>query len=724
MRTDYQMSQLDVLEAEAVHVMREVAAEFERPVLLFSGGKDSIVMLALAAKAFWPARIPFPVMHVDTGHNFPEVLEFRDRRVAELGVRLVIASVQESIDAGRVTEETGRHASRNRLQTVTLLDAIEEHRFDALFGGARRDEEKARAKERVFSFRDEFGQWDPKNQRPELWNLYNTRIRRGEHIRVFPLSNWTELDVWAYIEREKLEIPSIYYAHERPVFERDGLLLADNPYVTARRGRAAVHRDRPVPHGGRHDLHRGGVLRGGHGGRGDRRGGRDPDHRARPDPGRRPDQRGSDGRPQARGVLLMDILRFATAGSVDDGKSTLIGRLLYDSKSIFADQLEAVERTSRDRGEEQTNLALLTDGLRAEREQGITIDVAYRYFATPRRKFIIADTPGHIQYTRNMVTGASTADLAVVLVDARNGLTEQSRRHAFLATLLRVPHMVLAVNKMDLVDYQAEVFERICEEFSSFAAKLDIGDLTFIPMSALHGDNVVDRSANMPWYDGPSLLHHLEHVHIASDRNLIDVRFPVQYVIRPQAATDAGLHDYRGYAGQVAGGVLKPGDEVLHLPSGFTTRIRGIETAGVPVAEAFPPMSVTLLLDDDVDISRGDMICRPHNRPAGAQDIEAMLCWMSSEQVLARRSRLVVKHTSRTVKAIVTDLHYRIDVNTLHRDESAAQLTLNEVGRVRLRLTQPIFCDPYSRNRTTGGLILIDEATNATVGAAMITDAH
>ena len=419
----------------------------------------------------------------------------------------------------------------------------------------------------------------------------------------------------------------------------------------------------------------------------------------------------------------MDILRFATAGSVDDGKSTLIGRLLYDSKSIFADQLEAVERTSRDRGEDYTNLALLTDGLRAEREQGITIDVAYRYFATPRRKFIIADTPGHIQYTRNMVTGASTADLAVVLVDARNGLTEQSRRHAFLTTLLRVPHMVLAVNKMDLVDYSAEVFERITEEFSAFAARLDIGDLTFIPISALHGDNVVDRSANMPWYDGPSLLHHLEHVHIASDRNLIDVRFPVQYVIRPHASTDAELHDYRGYAGQVAGGVLKPGDEVLHLPSGFATRVQRIESAGKPVAEAFAPMSVTLLLDDDVDISRGDMICRPNNRPAAAQDIEAMVCWMSSDTKLARRSRLVVKHTSRTVKAIVTDLHYRIDVNTLHRDEAATQLGLNEVGRVRLRLTQPIFGDPYARNRTTGGLILIDEGTNATVGAAMITEA-
>ena len=418
----------------------------------------------------------------------------------------------------------------------------------------------------------------------------------------------------------------------------------------------------------------------------------------------------------------MDILRFATAGSVDDGKSTLIGRLLYDSKAIFEDQLDAVERTSRDRGEEYTNLALLTDGLRAEREQGITIDVAYRYFATPARKFIIADTPGHIQYTRNMVTGASTADLAVVLVDARKGLTEQSRRHAFLTTLLRVPHLVLAVNKMDLVEYEASVFEAIKAEFAAFATKLEIGDLTFVPVSALHGDNVVQRSVNMPWYDGPSLLHHLENVHIASDRNLIDVRFPVQYVIRPHQATDPDLHDYRGYAGQVAGGIVKPGDEVMHLPSGLTARIERIDTADGTVSEAYPPMSVTLVLGEDIDISRGDMICRPHNQPISTQEIEAMVCWMSADRVLAPRNRLIVKHTTRATKAIVRDLHYRLDVNTLHRDESVASLSLNEIGRVSLRVTQPLFCDPYARNRFTGGIILIDEATNATVGAGMITE--
>ncbi len=453
----------------------------------------------------------------------------------------------------------------------------------------------------------------------------------------------------------------------------------------------------------------------------DETGGADTDG-ARRERGKHESTGGTGGTGGAEGDRGMDILRLATAGSVDDGKSTLIGRLLYDSKAIFEDQLASVERTSKERGEDFTNLALLTDGLRAEREQGITIDVAYRYFATPRRKFIIADTPGHIQYTRNMVTGASTADLAVVLVDARNGLTEQSRRHAFLTTLLRVPHLVLAVNKMDLVGYEPAAFDQIVEEFTAFGTKLEIGDLTFIPISALHGDNVVDRSLNMAWYNGPSLLHHLEHVHIASDRNLIDVRFPVQYVIRPHQATDPDLHDYRGYAGQIAGGILKPGDEVMHLPSGLTTTIKRIDTATGPVDEAYPPMSVTLLLDDDLDISRGDMICRPHNQPQVTQDVQAMVAWMTDAPVLTPRSRLIVKHTTRTVKAMVRDIGYRLDVNSLHRDESADRLALNEIGRVALRLTQPIFCDPYARNRITGGMILIDEATSATVGAGMIMD--
>jgi bifunctional enzyme CysN/CysC len=420
------------------------------------------------------------------------------------------------------------------------------------------------------------------------------------------------------------------------------------------------------------------------------------------------------------GRPAMDLLRFATAGSVDDGKSTLIGRLLYDSKSIFSDQLEAVEAASQAKGDDYVNLALLTDGLRAEREQGITIDVAYRYFATPRRKFIIADTPGHIQYTRNMVTGASTADLAIVLVDARKGMVEQSRRHAFIATLLRVPHLVLAVNKMDLVDYSQEVFERIRDEFVGFAAKLNVPDLAVIPISALLGDNIVTRSANTPWYDGSSLLHHLENLHVASDRNLTDVRFPVQYVIRPQSSA---LPDYRGYAGTVASGVLKPGDDVLVLPSGFTTKITHIDTADGPVAEAFPPMSVTVRLADEIDISRGDMLCRPHNAPTPAQNIDAMVCWMT-ERPLQPRQKIVVKHTTRSARAMVKDIQYRLDVNTLHRDESAGALGLNDVGRVQLRTMQPLMVDPYQQNRATGGFILVDEATNTTVGAGMITAAN
>jgi len=415
----------------------------------------------------------------------------------------------------------------------------------------------------------------------------------------------------------------------------------------------------------------------------------------------------------------VDILRLATAGSVDDGKSTMIGRMLYDTKTVFQDQIEAVERASKQRGDDYVDLALLTDGLRAEREQGITIDVAYRYLATPRRKFIIADTPGHIQYTRNMVTGASTADLALVLVDARNGLVEQSRRHAFIATMLQVPHLVLCVNKMDLVDFSQDVYEDIRREFEQFATRLQVNDLRVIPISALHGDNMVTRSEKTPWYDGPTLLHHLENLYVASDRNLIDVRFPVQFVVRPKSTEH---HDYRGYAGQVAGGVLKAGDEVMVLPSGLTSRIASVETADGPVEEAFPPMSVTVLLEDDIDVSRGDMICRPNNAPAVAQDVEAMVCWMAEEPLQAGQ-KFAIKHTTRMARAVVKDVRYRLDVNTLHRDEGASQLGLNDIGRLQLRTTQPLLCDPYSRNRTTGAFILIDERTNRTVAAGMIAAA-
>ncbi len=415
--------------------------------------------------------------------------------------------------------------------------------------------------------------------------------------------------------------------------------------------------------------------------------------------------------------MSMELVRLATTGSVDDGKSTLIGRMLYDTKQIFQDQLDAIELASKNRGTDYVDLALLTDGLRAEREQGITIDVAYRYFATPKRKFVLADTPGHIQYTRNMVTGASTADIALVLVDARAGILEQTRRHSFIASLLRVPHLVLCVNKMDLVDFSEDRYNEIVDEFKDFATRLDIHDLRFVPVSALEGDNVVEESERTPWYSGPSVLHLLEDIYVASDRNMIDVRFPVQYVIRPHTMEH---QDYRGYAGQVVGGVLKPGDDVMVLPSGFESRIASIDTYDGPVAEAAPPMSVTIRLEDDLDISRGDMICRPHNRPDVGQDIDAMICWLTDQAQLRPGAKYAIKHTTRWARALVADMQYRLDINSLHRDEEADHLSLNEIGRIRLRTTQPLFFDEYRRNRATGSFILVDEGTNSTVGAGMI----
>jgi len=413
-----------------------------------------------------------------------------------------------------------------------------------------------------------------------------------------------------------------------------------------------------------------------------------------------------------------ELLRIATAGSVDDGKSTLIGRLLHDSKAIFEDQLEHVLQTSERRGDGYLNLALLTDGLRAEREQGITIDVAYRYFQTPRRKFIIADTPGHEQYTRNMVTGASTADLSIMLVDARKGVSEQTRRHAFISSLLRIPHVVVCVNKMDLVGYAEDVFYAILEEMTDWAARLQIPDMTFIPISALHGDNVVDRSHAMQWYGGAPLLYHLEHVVIAPDRNLNDVRFPVQWVIRPMSDEH---HDYRSYGGQVAGGVLRPGSEVVVLPGGQRTKIAAIDAYRGELEAAFPTMSVALRLADEIDVSRGDMLVEPEDQPVSARELEAVVCWMS-ESPLAPRGRYTIKHTTRTARAIVEQIEHRVDVNTLEH-VPASQLTLNEIGRVQLRCSTALVVDPYARNRTTGSFILIDEGTNDTVAAGMIVAA-
>ncbi|HHP7240626.1 MAG TPA: sulfate adenylyltransferase subunit CysN [Cyclobacteriaceae bacterium] len=412
----------------------------------------------------------------------------------------------------------------------------------------------------------------------------------------------------------------------------------------------------------------------------------------------------------------MELLRFTTAGSVDDGKSTLIGRLLYDSKSIFEDQFDSVRKSSERKGLKHVDLALLTDGLKDEREQGITIDVAYRYFATPKRKFIIADTPGHIQYTRNMVTGASTANLALILIDARNGVVEQTYRHSIIASILQIPHVIVCINKMDLVDYKQEVFDRILEDFQQFASKLDIKDVRFIPISALNGDNVVNRSEMTPWYQGSTLLHTLENIHIGSDHNHIDCRFPVQTVIRPKSDD---YHDYRGYAGRIAGGVFKPGDDIIVLPSGLTSKVKSIETFDGPIEEAFAPMSVVMRLEDDIDISRGDMIVRTNNQPEPEQDVEVMMCWLNNSKPRPR-AKYILKHTTSESKAMLKEIRYKLDVNTMHRNEQDKEIGMNDICRVQLRSTKPLLVDPYRKNRITGSLVLIDEGTNETVAAGMV----
>jgi sulfate adenylyltransferase subunit 1 len=418
----------------------------------------------------------------------------------------------------------------------------------------------------------------------------------------------------------------------------------------------------------------------------------------------------------SKDYLNMDLLRFTTAGSVDDGKSTLIGRLMYDTKTIFADQLEAIEQSSAKRGDENVNLALLTDGLKAEREQGITIDVAYRYFATPKRKFIIADTPGHTQYTRNMVTGASTANLAIILIDARKGVIEQTSRHTFIANLLGIKHVVVCVNKMDLVDYDQKTFEKIKDQYTDFTSKLDIPDIRFIPISALKGDNVVNKSENMSWYNGSTLLYTLENVQINADLNYVDARFPVQWVIRPQSDK---YHDYRGFAGQVAGGTFKVGDEVVALPSGFSSKVKSVELNGEGIEEAFAPMSATITLEDEIDIARGDLLAKPNNKPEVGQEIDLMICWMN-EKAMNPRGKYLLKHTSNEVRAMITNTLYKIDINTLHKLEEDKSVNMNEIARIQLKTAKPLMYDSYKKNRTTGAIILVDEFSNETVGAGMI----
>ena len=730
---DDRLTHLQRLEAEAIHIMREVVAEFRKPVMLYSIGKDSSVMLHLAIKAFYPSKPPFPLLHVDTGWKFREMLAFRDETAARLAMPLIVHRNEAGTAEGVTPFTHGAGFYTHLMKTEALKQALDAHGFDAAFGGARRDEEKSRAKERIFSFRSENHSWDPKNQRPELWNLYNGRIRQGESVRVFPLSNWTELDVWQYILAENIPIVPLYLARERPVVERNGqLIMVDDDRLPLEPGEVPDDAPDPLPHtwllsaDGSH-----GILR------------------SEPSRDRLRDALGAQlgtlrtadrprclrlhGEEEARGLFLMDntpfdpaafkaylarhetkdLLRFLTCGSVDDGKSTLIGRLLHDTQLLFDDQLASLERDSRKHGTTGTDIdfALLLDGLEAEREQGITIDVAYRFFATDRRKFIVADTPGHEQYTRNMVTGASTADLAVILIDARKGVLTQTRRHSYIAALLGIRHVVLAVNKIDLLDYAQPAFEEIVADYRDFATELGFQSLTPIPLSARFGDNVSRRSSQMPWYEGPTLLEHLETVDVTRDLVQRPFRMPVQWVNRPDL-------DFRGYAGTIAGGRVEIGDRVSVASSGMAATVKSIVTYDGERSRAIEGEAVTLVLAEAIDISRGDILCDPAARPEVADQLVAHLVWMHQEPLVPGRLYLF-KIGTRTVVGSVTEIKHTIDVNTFQH-LAAKSLQLNDVALVNLSFREPIPFDPYDANHQTGGFIVIDRLNNQTVGAGMI----
>ena len=616
------------------------------------------------------------------------------------------------------------------MKTEGLKQALDKYGFDAAFGGARRDEEKSRAKERVFSFRTATHAWDPKSQRPELWRLYNTRVRPGESIRVFPLSNWTELDVWQYVMMEEIPIVPLYYAKKRPVVERDGaLIMVDDERMKMKPGESPEMRLVRFRTLGCYPL-TGAIESAGHHDGRNRERNADRAHVRTSGPRDRSRREFVYGKEKAGRLFLMTapvtslaaylaaqekktLLRFLTCGSVDDGKSTLIGRLLYDLKLLFEDHLAALEKDSKKHGTtgEDIDFALLVDGLEAEREQGITIDVAYRFFATDRRKFIVADTPGHEQYTRNMATGASNSELAVILIDARKGVLTQTRRHAYIASLLGIRHVVLAINKIDLVGYYEDVFDDIVADFKNFATSLHFKTLVPIPISARFGDNVIAKSPNTPWYTGPALLEHLETVDVETDLDGLPFRLPVQWVNRPNL-------DFRGFSGTVVSGRIRPGDDVVVAKSGRRSAVKRIVTMDGDLDEALPGEAVTLTLADEIDISRGDLLSAPTQRPEVSDQFSAHLLWMAEDELLPGRQYLL-KIGARTVPVSITELKHKIDVNTL--DHTAGKtLALNEVGYGNISAAQPIAFDAYAENRDTGGFILIDRFTNATVAAGMI----
>lgn len=733
------ITHLKKLEAESIHIMREVIAEFDNPAMLYSIGKDSSVMLHLAQKAFYPAPPPFPLVHVDTTWKFKEMIEFRDQRAQDVGMDLIVYINPKGAELNISPFEHGSTMHTDIMKTEGLRQMLDKYQFDAVFGGARRDEEKSRAKERIYSFRDKNHRWDPKNQRPELWDIYNGRHQKGESIRVFPLSNWTELDIWQYIYLESIPIPDLYFAKERPVVEYGGtkIMVDDNRMPESLRKTAKMEKVRfrtlgcyPLTGAVPSDAETlPAIIQEMLLTKVSERQGRLIDH----------DEAGSMEKKKWKGISKMaiaennliesdieaylkqhenkELLRFITCGSVDDGKSTLIGRLLHDSKMIFEDQLAAINKDSKKHGTtgDEIDLALLVDGLQSEREQGITIDVAYRFFATDKRKYIIADTPGHEQYTRNMATGASTADLSIILIDARHGVQTQTKRHSYISNLLGIKHLVIAVNKMDLVEFSEGRFNEIVAEYTQFAKELGIENPVFTPVSALTGDNVVNPSDNMTWFKGPSLMQLLDSIEIGDVTNYENFRFPVQYVNRPHL-------DFRGFCGTIASGEIEVGDAITVLPSGKTSTVKEViaPTTQEPLNSqtAFAPMAVTLTLEDEVDISRGDMIVKTSDLPEVADHLEVMLVWMSEQPMSLGRDYLIKRATNVTPGRF-TQVDYQVDVNTLKKGE-AEGLELNEIGQCQLNLNQMISFDPYHEIKGTGSFIVIDRYTNATLAAGMI----
>lgn len=675
-------SHLQALEEESIYILREVAAEFARPVLLYSMGKDSSVMLRLALKAFHPAKPPFALLHVDTTYKFREMIEFRDRVARELGLELIVHTNRDGVERGADPFRLGTQECCRLLKTAALLDAIACHGIDAAIGGARREEEESRANERVFSFRNLHGQRDPRNQRPELWSLYNGRIDKGESIRVFPLSNWTELDVWEYIEAEQIPVASLYFAKPRTMLIRDGMLISvDRPVAPQPGDRIETVMCRMRSLGCSYCT---GAI---------------PSQAttvaeiiAELTSSRRSERENC--------VIEQDQessmqLRLVTAGGAGDGKSTLIGRMLYDNMGVCENQVDAVRKSS------------------AGSTQGIAIDVAYRHFRTPRRRFIIADAPGDEQYTRNMATGASTAELAVILLDAQKGVLPQSRRHACIAALLGIRHAVVAVNKMDLVAYSQTVFDRIRADFTAVLEQLKFEEPCFIPVHALEGDNVTSASVRTPWYGGPTLLHYLETVPLPREQQATALRFPVQYVVRGEAG-------FRGFAGRVAAGRIRPGDPVRVWPSGQDTTVAEIVTFAGPIGEAASGARVALRLSDHLDVSRGDLLADPDRPPIVSRSFRATLFWMSDAPLHCDVPYLL-KHTTRQVCASVRRILKRIDMPELLPVPSQ-ELGLNDIAEVDIETHQPLYFDPYCANRTTGSFILIDMVSNQTVAAGMLRE--